>query len=115
MRVTRAVRQILAELPPAMLVQLADVAVEHRPHPNAVDVARGATPEHRAYFFGHDVDRDPTSTALPDEARPRGVVVLFTALLQPLTPELLAKILLHELGHALGYDHDVLEDELCLK
>jgi hypothetical protein len=103
------IRAVLAELPDELRRRLAFVNIEHRPHLTPDDVARGATPEHRGYFYGDHADaHDPDSSALPDEQPPRGTIVLFTS--PPFELEELARVLLHEIGHALGYDHDVLEE-----
>lgn len=115
MLIDRTIRGILAELPPAVARKLALVSIEHRPRPSSADLARGADDSHRAYFFGHQVDRtDEAVTELPDEEPPRGVIVLFTDRLRPLTVKGLAVVLMHEIAHVLGYDHDVIVDELGL-
>lgn len=109
MTIGRMIRALLAELPDALRARLAFVSIEHRPAPTAEDLARGATAQNRGYFYGHQVDvPEGESTELPDEAPPTGTIVLFTA--PPLELDELAKVLLHEIGHALGYDHDVLEE-----
>lgn len=113
--VARELRAIRGLLPESILGQLKFVTIAHRPLPTPVDVARGAGPNHRGYFFGHGIDRpDGETTELPDEEPPRGEIVLFTERIEPLDMHGLAVVLLHEIGHALGYDHDVLVDELGL-
>lgn len=109
MKTGRAIRLVVAELPDELRRRLAFVNIEHRPAPTALDLERGATADHRGYFFGDQVDiPDGESSVLPDEAPPRGTIVLFTS--PPFELEELARVLLHEIGHALGYDHDVLEE-----
>lgn len=115
MLTTRVIRAILATLPTAMVERLRFVTIEHRPEPWPEDVKRGASPDHRGYFFGHMIERsDDAETELPDDEPPQGTIVLFTSRIKPLTVKGIAVVLLHEIGHALGYDHDVLVDELEL-
>lgn len=112
---TRAIRTTLGALPTAVVERLRFVSIEHREWPSPVDLKRGVEPDHRGYFFGHMIERsDDAETELPDEDPPRGTIVIFTGRIEPLTVTAIAKILLHEIGHALGYDHDVLIDELRL-
>lgn len=114
MLVGRLIRQILAQLPAELVERLAFVKIEHRDQPNALDLSRGVGPDHRGYFYGHEVELDPGSSAIPDERPPTGEIVIFTGRIKPLTLGELARVLLHEIGHALGHDHDVLVDELGL-
>lgn len=115
--IARTIRSILATLPAPALERLRFVTFTHREQPTADDVKRGVTPTTCAYFFGHvgelEQDDEPSS-ALPDDEPPVGEIVIFTGRLRPCTVEQLARVLLHEVGHALGYDHDVLEEELGL-
>lgn len=113
MNTDAAVRAILSQLPKSLRRKLDLVRVEHRPAPTLEDLERGATKEHKGYFFGVELEHVKT-TELPDEEPPRGVVVLFTGKIWPLDVEQIAKVLLHELAHALGYDHDVIEEEMGL-
>lgn len=111
MNVDGLIRTVRGQLSDHVLQLLRYVTIEHRPAPTAEDIARGAGPTHRGYFFGHAIDRpEGESTELPDEAPPVGAIVLFTDRIVPLTLEGVAVVLLHEIGHALGYDHDVLEE-----
>lgn len=115
MLVDRLLKGVLAQIPEAVLERLAFVDIQHRPEPTAADVERGAGPKHRGYFFGHCVERsDDREVELPDEEPPRGTIVIFTKRIQPFTVHGLAVVVLHEIGHALGYDHDVIVDELGL-
>lgn len=108
-------KAVLAQLPLAIHERLAFVDIQHRPEPTAEDVQRGAGPTHRGYFYGHCIDRsDEREVELPDEAPPTGTIVIFTKRIQPFTVHGLAVVVLHEVGHVLGYDHDVLVDELGL-
>jgi Zn-dependent protease with chaperone function len=111
MLVGRMIRRIVAELPDDVRARLSFVSIEHRTRPTAQDLERGAGVDHRGYFFGHEVDRsDEPETILPDEEPPTGTIVIFTGAIKPLTVKSLAIVVLHEIGHALGYDHDVLEE-----
>ncbi len=115
MLTARVIKSILATLPAPMLERLRFVTIEHRSQPGPEDVARGAGPDHRGYFYGHCVERsDAPEAELPDEDPPQGTIVLFTARIRPLSVKGIAVVLLHEIAHALGYDHDVIVDELGL-
>ena len=107
------IRRILGLLPARLRAELRRVRIEHRPHPNEIDRARGAGAETRGYFFGHAAEQlEGETTALPETAPPEGTIVIFSARVD--STDELARVLLHELGHALGFDHDVIEGELCL-
>jgi hypothetical protein len=108
-------RRTLAELPEETRAALRFVSFETRERPTAEDLGRGAKPDSRGYFYGWPaLLPEEDSAALPDDEPPRGVIVLFTANISPLDELAVARLTLHELGHALGYDHDVLEEELGL-
>lgn len=111
--VRRMIRAILGQLPAPVTERLAFVSIEHRTAPTDEDRARGAGDTHRGYFYGHPIERPgkyEQTTALPDEEPPRGVIVIFTGKIQPMTLEALARVLLHEIAHVLGFEHDELEE-----
>ena len=113
LKVDQAIARILASLPDDVTSRLGKINFEHRPFPTAVDVERGATPDHHGYFWGQPIEHVST-TELPDEADPEGVIVVFTGKLKPLTPGALARVLLHEIAHVIGYDEQTIVEEMGL-
>jgi predicted Zn-dependent protease with MMP-like domain len=113
MKADQAVRQIVQGLPAGVQARLARVSVQLKPEPDAEDLARGATVDHRGYFYGKPHEFVET-TELPDEEPPEGFIVLFTAKIKPYTLAELARTLLHEIGHVLGYSEEQLVNEMGL-
>lgn len=118
MTVGEIIARELDALPAGLRALLAKVSIDVRERPNAVDLARGARPDQRGYFWGSAPDRlEPgiaVSSELPDLVPPEGEIVLFTANIVPLTEEHLRRVLLHEVGHAFGYSEEDLVQELGL-
>lgn len=113
LKVDQAIARILVSLPDEVTSRLGKIDFEHRPFPTAVDLERGATPDHHGYFWGKPHERVET-TELPDEAEPEGVIVVFTGKLRPLTMSSLARVLLHEIAHVIGFDEDTIVEEMGL-
>jgi predicted Zn-dependent protease with MMP-like domain len=120
LKLADVVREVLAEMPPEAKRFVADhVHIEVRDVPTDEDIARGADPDDRGYFYGRrlrgdgeleDVeewyaDEDDDVAEVP-EAQPGGVVVLFLGNIRPLTRAAVTDVLLHELAHAFGEDED---------
>lgn len=113
MKIDVAINHVLGQLPDEIYDRLNRIRFEHRPAPTAEDRERGATDEHRGYFYGLPVEL-VESTELPDEEPPRGVVVIFTSKITPLTVAGVARVLLHEIAHVLGHDEDTIVNEMGL-
>ena len=113
MKIEQAIGRILSSLPQEVAAKLARIEIQHRAFPTAEDIARGATPDHYGYFYGCPIEPVET-TELPDEATPEGVIVIFTGKLRPLTPANLARVLLHEIAHVIGFDEQTITDEMGL-
>ena len=113
MTTDQAIARILSSLPDDVTDRLDGIQFEHRPFPTAEDIDRGATPDHHGYFYGTAIERVQT-TELPDERQPEGVIVIFTGKLRPFTFGGLARVLLHEVAHVLGYDEDTIVNDMGL-
>lgn len=113
MTATAAVRELLAMLPAGVRARLEHISLELRPAPIAIDYGRGATDDQRGYFYGLEY-RPAEGTELPNDDQPHGVIVLFTSKIRPYTRGELARTMLHEIGHVLGYDEDQLVHEMGL-
>jgi Zn-dependent protease with chaperone function len=112
-KVDLAIATLLAQLPDDVAMRLDQVAIQHRPAPTAEDFARGATADHHGYYYGTAIE-PVTGTELPDERPPEGVIVIFTGKLRPPTVETLARVLMHEIAHVLGYDETTIVEEMGL-
>lgn len=104
------VPRVLELLPAAVLAQLAQVKITVRPRPLPEDLERGATPDHRGYFFGEQ--HEPTQTTeLPDEQLPVGEIVIFTERIRPFTTKEIVRTVLHEIAHVVGFEeHEIVND-----
>jgi len=86
--------------------------------PDAADLARGASPDLAGYFYG----RARPDPELEDDEGPRwdlepvagGVVALFAGNIRPQTADRVAIVLLHEIGHYLGFDETELVEGMGL-
>jgi predicted Zn-dependent protease with MMP-like domain len=105
-QVGEAVARILAELPADVRAELGRVRVEVASRPETVDIERGCTPEHVAYFWGVRRELEPAGAALPADDPPIGIIRVFLRNLAPVTFARLRETLLHEVAHVLGHDED---------
>lgn len=106
-------RAIRAALPAELQQAITNVRFELRDAPTAVDVARGATADHVAYYFGDSRER-LEETALPDESSPVGVIVVFVSKVQPWNVDRFCEVVCHEILHVLGYEEHVIVHEFGL-
>lgn len=113
MKVDAGISRVLSALPVDVAVKLARIEIQHRPWPTGEDFQRGATPDHLGYFYGAPIEQVET-TELPDEALPEGVIVIFTGKIKPFTLANLARAVLHEIAHVLGYDEQTIVEEMGL-
>lgn len=105
-------RNLLAGLPPDTKQALADVEIFVRPRPTAQDLERGATPDHRGYFYGIAPEPSSGGTELPDETPASGEIVLFAAAHS--SPLELERTLLHEIAHVTGHSEEEISNEMGL-
>lgn len=106
-RRTFAAFQIAARLRRRELAELAGVSIRIAWLPDAGDVARGATPAHRGYFWG--IAPEPArDVELPDPTSARGELVIFVGHPTHASELELARTFEHELGHILGRSEDEL-------
>jgi predicted Zn-dependent protease with MMP-like domain len=112
------VRMLLEQWPRELRAGVEGVRLEIKDLPGEDDFDRGCSPDLRGYFFGESLDPDGDGTGCLDnlatdiEGQP--LVVLFAGNIEPLTAEHVARVLLHEFGHYLGYSEDELVEGLGL-
>jgi len=100
------VMRILDELPAGARAELRGTRILLKPTADDEDRKRGVTSQ-VAYFWGsRPMDDDGVPGALPSADGARGDVVI---LLDRVPAGGFRRVLLHELGHVLGYDEDDLE------
>jgi Zn-dependent protease with chaperone function len=112
MTVDQAIRSILSHLPPDVSEALEHVDIDHRPYPTPADKALGVTDGHYGYYRGSSRERVHT-TELPADL-PQGQIVIFTGNIKPLTQAGIARVLLHEIAHVIGYDEQQITSEMGL-
>lgn len=115
--VAELVRSAIEACPAPVRAALADVAIIVKEGIDDEDLARGASPDLRGYYYaaqdesedGGCEDRLPAVPGL--EVTPQ--IVLIAANLEP-TPAAVGRVLLHELGHHIGFSEWELVEGLGL-
>ena len=100
-------RRVIAGLPPETKAALANVEIFVRARPLPIDLERGATVDHRGYFYGIAPEPSSGGTELPDETPAAGEIVLFSDAHRSSLE--LERTLAHEIAHVTGHS----EEEIC--
>jgi predicted Zn-dependent protease with MMP-like domain len=100
------VRAALRALPDETRAKLVNVKIMVSELPDAKDIARGAQPGQRGYFWG-TCPEPITTTEIPDDTLPDGELVIFAGVHTSI--EEIERTLAHELAHAIGHS----EEEIC--
>lgn len=112
--VARLALDVIATWAPPLRAELSACALRVKERVDAEDLARGATPDMRGYYWGEQdesqcpdrLEQDPGLSAPPQ-------IVLFASNIEP-SAEAVETVLMHELGHHVGFDELELVEGLGL-
>jgi predicted Zn-dependent protease with MMP-like domain len=108
------VRQVLAELSPEDRATVYGLRLFVKARPDALDLARGCTPDQKAAFWGVGREQAQQGCPLPDPRAAEGEITLFLANLIPPGADLaiftqrVRVALTHEVAHAIGFDEETI-------
>jgi predicted Zn-dependent protease with MMP-like domain len=110
---------VLSELPAELREKLEGVEFSIKTSLDEVDLQRGARHHLRGYYWGAERDEEgglcpDMLERMPGEEGP-SAIVLFAQNIEPLTRDSVATVLVHELGHLLGFDEEELVEGLGLR